>query len=130
MKRFLMIAAVFLLLCLPMAFAAEKPPVSAPLPPSVPEMSTAGRIVEISESLLKIERTLKGKTEIMEFTLEKPFSGLAVGDPIKASYREKDGRNILLRIAPAKMTAVQKKGKPEPAKATKNTLPASGQAVK
>ena len=62
---------------LTVAFAAEKAPVSAPPPPRVPEMSTAGKVLEISDTLLKIERTLKGNAETMEFVLEKPFPGIA-----------------------------------------------------
>jgi hypothetical protein len=115
MKRSLIIAAVFLLLCLALAFAAEKPSVPVPLPPRVPEMSTAGKVLEISDTVLKIERTLKEKAEMMEFALEHPFPGIAVGDSVKVSYLEKGGRNILIRVAPAKMTAVQK-GKQPPAK--------------
>ena len=64
-------------------------------------MSTAGKVLEVSDTILKIERTLKGKAEIMEFILEKPFPNIAVGDQIKVSYLEKDGRNILIRVAPA-----------------------------
>jgi hypothetical protein len=71
-------------------------------------MSTAGRVLEISDTALKIERTLRGKAETMVFILEKPFPGITVGDQLKVSYLEKEGRNILLRVAPATMTAVQK----------------------
>ncbi len=77
-------------------------------------MSTAGKVLEVSDTILKIERTLKGKAEIMEFVLEKPFTNIAVGDQIKVSYLEKDGRNILIRVAPAKKTAVQKPKKERP----------------
>ena len=71
-------------------------------------MSTAGKVLEVSDKVLKIERTLKGKTETMDFFLDKPFTDIAVGDQIKVDYLEKDGRNILIRVAPAKKTAVQK----------------------
>ena len=91
-----------------LAFAAEKPRSAPPLPPRIPEMSTAGTVLEISGTSLKIERTLKGKAEIMEFILEKPFPDVAAGDPVKVSYLEKDGRNVLIRVAPAKKTAVKK----------------------
>ena len=40
--------------------------------------------------------------------MEKPFTDIAVGDQIKVDYLEKDGRNMLIRVAPAKKTAVQK----------------------
>ena len=114
MKRFLTITAALMLLVFTLAFAAEKPPAAAPLPPRVPEMSAAGKVMEISDTVLRIERTLKGKVETMEFYLEKPFLNIKVGEQIMVNYREKEGRNVLLRVAPAKKTAVQKTGKEAP----------------
>jgi len=108
MKRFLTAAAVLILLSYLPAFAAEKQPAGAPVPPRIPEMSVAGRVTEISASVLKIERTLKGKTETMEFILSTPLVNIAVGDRIKVSYLIKEGRNVLLRTAPAQKTAVKK----------------------
>ena len=114
MKRFLTITAALMLLVLTLAFAAEKPPAAAPLLPRVPEMSAAGKVMEISDTVLRIERTLKGKVETMEFYLEKPFLNIKVGEQIRVNYREKEGRNVLLRVAPAKKTAVQKTGTEAP----------------
>jgi hypothetical protein len=114
MKRFLAITAALMLLVFTLAFAAEKPPAAAPLSPRVPEMSAAGRVMEISDTVLRIERTLKGKVETMEFYLETPFLSIKVGEQIRVSYREKEGRNVLLRVAPAKKTAVQKTGEEAP----------------
>ncbi len=76
-------------------------------------MSAAGTVLEISGTSLKIERTLKGKAEIMEFILEKPLPDVTAGDPVKVSYLEKDGRNVLIRVVPAKKTAVKKAVKKE-----------------
>ena len=114
MKRFLTITAALMLLVFTLAFAAEKPPAAAPLAPRVPEMSAAGKVMEISDTVLRIERTLKGKVETMEFYLERPFLNIKVGEQIRVNYREKEGRNVLLRVAPAKKTAVQKTGKEAP----------------
>lgn len=108
MKRLGVIAAGLTLICFTLAFAAEKTAPAPPLPPRVPVMSTAGKVLEVSDKALKIERTLKGKAETMEFSLEKSFTDIKAGDQIKVSYHEKDGRNILIRVAPAKKTAVQK----------------------
>jgi hypothetical protein len=102
------LAAVLIFIGFTLAFAAEKPTSAPPLPPRIPEMSAAGKVLEISDTILKIERTLKGKAEITEFILEKPFPNIAAGDQIKVSYLERDGRNVLIRVAPAKMTAVKK----------------------
>lgn len=108
MKRFSIITAALMLLCFTLAFAAEKKSAVPSPRPRVPEMSTAGKVIEVSDTVLKIERTLKGETETMEFFLEKPFTNIVVGDQIKVSYREKGGRNTLIRVAPAKITAVHK----------------------
>jgi hypothetical protein len=108
MKRFLTLAAVLIFIVFTLAFAAEKPTSAPPLPPRIPEMSAAGKVLEISDTILKIERTLKGKAEITEFILEKPFPNIAAGDQIKVSYLERDGRNILTRVAPAQKTAVRR----------------------
>jgi len=128
MKHFLVVAASLMLLGFAPAFAAEKTALP-PSPPRVPEMSTAGKVIEITTALLKIERTLKGEAEIMEFILEKPFTNIAVGDQIKVSYREKNGRNVLIRVAPAKMTAVQKPKK-EASKAAKPAEPKTATVAK
>ena len=74
-------------------------------------MSTAGKVLQVSDTILKIERTLKGKAEIMEFMLDTPCPNIAAGDQIKVSYLEKDGRNVPTRVTPAKKTAIRKAAK-------------------
>ena len=130
MKRFLTLAAVLILIGFTLAFAAEKPTSAPPLTPRIPEMSTAGTVLEISGTSLKIGRTLKGKAEIMEFILEKPFPNIAVGDQIKVSYLERDGRNVLIRVAPAKKTAVKKAVKKELPKEMKPFAPPAAPVTK
>jgi hypothetical protein len=116
MKRFMIAAAGVMILSFALVFAAEKPPAVSSPPPRVPEMSTAGKVIAVSNTELGIERTMKGKVETMEFILENPFTSIKVGDQIKVSYRVKDGRNILIRVAPAKKTAVEKSKKETPKK--------------
>jgi len=130
MKRFLTLAAILMLLCFTLVFAAEKPRSAPSLPPRIPEMSTAGTVLEISGTSLKIERTLKGKAETMEFILEKPFPDVAAGDPVKVSYLEKNGRNVLIRVAPAQKTAVKKAVKKELPKGIKPVAPSAAPATK
>lgn len=113
MKRFAALTAILLFVGFTLAFAAENRPAVPLTPPRTPEMSTAGKVLEVSDALLKIERTLKGNAEVMEFILEKPFPNIAAGDQIKVSYRVKDGRNILIRVAPAPKTAVRKPDRQE-----------------
>jgi hypothetical protein len=128
MTRFLIGAASLMLLGFAPAFAAEKASVPPP-PPRVPEMSTAGKVIEVTAVVLKIERTLKGEAETMEFILEKPFPNIAAGDLIKVSYRQKNGQNVLIRVAPAKMTAVQKPKKGTP-KVVKPVEPKAAPVIK
>jgi hypothetical protein len=130
MKRFLTLAAVLIFIGFTLTFAAEKPTSAPPLPPRIPEMSTAGKVLEISDTILKIERTLKGKAEIMEFILEKPFPNIAVGNQIKVSYLEKKGRNVLIRMAPAQKTAVRKAVKKELPKEMKPVAPPAAPVTK
>ena len=113
-----------------LALAAEKPVAAPSLPPRIPEMSTAGKVLEVSDAILKIERTLKGKAEIMEFILEKPFPNITAGDQIKVSYLERDGRNVLIRVAPAKKTAVKKAVKKELPKEMKPFAPPAAPVTK
>lgn len=129
MKRVLIAAASVMILCFALVFAAEKPPAVSSSPPRVPEMSTAGKVIAVSNTELKIERTMKGKVETMEFILENPFPVIAVGNQVKVSYREKEGRNILIRVAPAKKTAVEKSKKDAP-KAVKPVEPKAAPATK
>jgi len=117
MKRFFVIAAGLVLLCVAPVYAAEKPPAVPTLPPRVPEMSTAGKVIAVSSTELRLERTLKGKMETMEFVLENPFPTLKAGDQIKIGYREKDGRRILTRVTPVTKTGIEKPKKDAPKKA-------------
>jgi hypothetical protein len=55
------------------------------------KMHATGKVIEITDSLIKIERTVKGDIETMEFALEKPVAGVVADDWVKISYTEKDG---------------------------------------
>jgi hypothetical protein len=100
MKIFPFLAMV-IVLCGSVAFAAAK----------VPIVSAAGRVLEISETSLKMERSVKGETEIMEFVLETPLGNIAVGEQIKVSYKQKEMKNVLIRAQKAKKTAIVKPAK-------------------
>ena len=118
MKGLAILSAAWLFLGFSLAFAAEQAP--SRLSSRTPELSTAGRVLEISETLLTIERTLKGKVETMTFALESPLPEVAVGDQLRVSYLQREGQNVLTRFSPAGRTAVQKPkagGGPKPAAA-------------
>jgi hypothetical protein len=112
MKKVLVyaIGAAFLLLAA--AFAADRPisgaskadPVKV-APVRAAKMNATGKIIEISEKTIKIERTVKDKVETMDFILDKPVENLAVNDKVKIAYVEKDGNLLasgVAKIAPRK----------------------------
>ena len=126
MKRFMTLAAVLILIGFTLAIAAEKPALAPPLPSRIPAMSTAGKVLEVSDAILKIERTLKGTVEIMEFIVEKPFPNLVAGDQIRVSYVQRDGRNVLIRVSPAQKTEIRKAVKKDlPKEMNRVTIPAA-----
>lgn len=94
MKKVLscIIGMVFLLSAT--AFAVEKatPAVKAA------KMHATGKVIEISNEFIKIERTLKGDMESMEFSLDKPAVNVSVNDSVKIEYIEKDGKLVASNV--------------------------------
>jgi hypothetical protein len=82
------------------------------------KMHATGKVTEVSDEYIKIERTVKGDAETMEFALEKPVKSIIVSDSVKIDYMEKDGKLIASRVA--KVTFKKKEIKPAEIK------PASG----
>jgi len=114
-----LVGAIFILSTL--AFAADKTasPDKQPYPIKTnniraARMHATGKVVEISNEAVKIERTVKGDIENMEFALEKPAVNIAVNDSVKIDYTEKDGKLIASRVA--KVTFKKKEIKPSDAK--------------
>jgi hypothetical protein len=78
------------------------------------KMHATGKVIEISEEFVKIERTVKGDVETMEFALEKPVINIIINDSVKIDYLEKDDKLIASRVA--KVTFKKKEMKPTEAK--------------
>lgn len=83
------------------------------------KMNARGKVVEISDTAIKIARSIKGNVEIMEFALENPVKDIAVNDFVKIDYSVKDGKLTASRVAkpgavknPVKNGARQMKEKP------------------
>lgn len=120
MKRLLVLFAVVSFIFCGSVFASEVSKKAVPAAPAtkaepavVPakaatetKMSATGKVAEISDTMLKIDRHVKGKAETMEFSLEKACSNVSAGDKVKVSYVTKDDKNIA-----AKVTKVAKKTK-------------------
>ena len=118
MRLFLFTLAV--LVTIAVAFAAENPSLQVTKPERVKaatakavsareiRLRAMGKVTEVSETNLKIERTLKGKdgaSEIMEFVLEKPEK-VEIGEKVRVSYIQREGQYMALRVV--KVTVIKK----------------------
>jgi len=63
------------------------------------KMNARGKVVEISDKAIKIERNIKGNVEIMEFVLENPVRDIVANDSVKIDYSVKDGKLMASRVA-------------------------------
>jgi len=96
-----------------LAFAADRPASSVKMGPikanivKVAKMHATGKVVDISNDSIKIERTVKGDIETMEFALDKPAINIMANDSVKIDYTEKDGKLVASRVAKVK---IKKKG--------------------
>lgn len=73
------------------------------------KMNARGKVVEISDKAIKIERSIKGNVEIMEFALETPVMNVVVNDSVKIDYSVKEGKLTASRVA--KLGAQKNSGK-------------------
>jgi ribosomal 50S subunit-recycling heat shock protein len=118
-KVWLNIVAVFFVLTF-LAFAAEKPASNIKTNAvktnivKAAKMHATGKVIEIYYESIKIERTVKGDIETMEFALAKPSTGIIINDSVKIDYTEKDGKLIASRVS--KVTFKSKEVKPAEAK--------------
>jgi len=62
------------------------------------KMHATGKVIEISNESIKIERTLKGDIEYMEFSLDRPAADIGINDSVKIDYLEKDGKLVASRV--------------------------------
>jgi hypothetical protein len=98
------------------AFAVDRPASHVKADPvktnivKAAKMHATGKVVDISDEAVKIERTVKGDVETMEFALEKPAKNINVNDSVKIDYMEKEGKLVASRVA--KVIFKQKEIKP------------------
>jgi hypothetical protein len=106
MKKALLYMIGAALLLSAIAFAADKPAANNTnadqlkvSPGRIAKMNATGKVVEISDKMIKIERTVKNNVETMQFVLDKPAENIAVNDAVKIAYIEKDGNLLASRVA-------------------------------
>ncbi len=131
MKKTLVCIAGVICVLAAFAFAADTPVKEAnqgvaPKQANVKtaKMNARGKVVEISDKAVTIERSIKGNVEKMQFALENPVKDIAVNDSVKIDYSVKDGIMTAARVAkPGADKAAVKSGikqtQEKPASATK-----------
>lgn len=104
MKRVMVLLLTAVFLFAGAAFAADqtKGGAAKAAPAKTAKMTATGKIVELSDTALKLERSAKGKTETKDFGLEKPLGpDLKVGDKVTVHYVTKDGKNVATKVSKA-----------------------------
>jgi uncharacterized OB-fold protein len=129
MKLLLFTVTLVVLITVVFAFAADKSSLPATKPEPVKaatakavslkeiKLNATGKVIEVSETNLKIERTVKEASEIMEFVLEKPKK-VEIGDKVNVTYIKKEGQDVALHVTkvPAIKKSTTKAEKPPDAK--------------
>lgn len=131
MKKTLVCIAASVCILAAIAFAADTPVKDANQGAVVKQasvktakMNARGKVVDISDKAITIERSIKGNVEKMEFALENPVADVVVNDSVKIDYNVKDGVLTAVRVVKLGMvkTSVKSGTKPKqekPASATK-----------
>ena len=109
MKKILVCISSVLYFVAALAFAADRPAaepnhraILKATMQKAAKMNASGKVVEISDTSIKIERRIKGNTEVMEFALESPARDIVVNDSVKIDYIMKDGRLTASRVSKPK----------------------------
>jgi hypothetical protein len=119
MKKTLVCIAGLICILAAFSYAADKPATEASQGTALKtanvkaaKMNASGKVVEISNTAIKIERSIKGNAEIMEFALENAVQDIVVNDSVKIDYSVKDGKLTASRVA--KPGAAKNSGKNGP----------------
>ncbi len=117
-KAFLYIlGGIFLLAAF--AFAADKPVPEAIKADAVKtnsvkaaKMNARGKVIEISDEDITIERAVRGNVEKVKFELDKPVENVVVNDFVSIAYTEQDGKLMASRITKTATTKKDQKVAP------------------
>jgi len=93
---------------------AEHSKAVAPKPPKETRITINGVVKEISDTMVIVERTVKGNTETMQFVLYKPLEKINAGDKVTVSYIKKDDKHIAIRVRRIVAKKIIKKASPFP----------------
>jgi len=106
MKRLMVVALALVFLFAGTAFAAEKAKSTAPA--KAAKMTAVGKVLEISDKMLKLDRKGKEKSEVMDFSLEKPAADVKAGDKVTVHYTVKDGKNVATKVIKSETKKTEK----------------------
>ena len=62
------------------------------------KMNARGKVIEISDEAITIERSVRGNVEKIKFELDKPAENVVVNDFVSIAYIEKDGKLMASRV--------------------------------
>ncbi len=117
MKKALWYIAGGILLLSALAFAADKPISDTIKADAVKtntikaaKMNATGKVINISDESIKIERSVRGNIEVMQFALENATENIAVNDTVKIAYINEDGKLVAHRVV--KVDSRKKEVKP------------------
>ncbi len=110
--------------------AVKVPPKSEPAKAAtvkIVKMKATGKILDITDTTLKIERTIKGSVETVELLLEKPLTKFMVGDKVTVWYISQDEKNIVTRIVKQRPKPIKKIVQPK--EKTEPNIPPTEESV-
>ncbi len=117
MKKALWYIAGGILLLSALAFAADKPISDTIKADAVKtntikaaKMNATGKVINISDESIKIERSVRGNIEVMQFALENATENIAVNDTVKIAYINEGGKLVAHRVV--KVDSRKKEVKP------------------
>jgi len=61
-------------------------------------VSFTGIVNKATDTKIMVKRTVKDRTEVLEFTLDKAIEKIKAGDKVKVSYVKKEGRYIAIQV--------------------------------
>lgn len=122
MKHLMVLLAGFVVVFSASIFAADGPaliPAKAGPPktvtvkqPKETRVSITGIVKELSDTMIIVERSVKGKTETMEFILDKPVEKIKAGDKVRVSYIKREDKHIARKVTPVIAKKILKKTSP------------------
>lgn len=113
MRRVMVLVLAVVFLFAGAAFAADQTKAGAAktAPAKTAKMTATGKVLDVSDNMLRLERSVKGKAETTEFGLEKPLTDVKIGDKVTVHYVSKDGKKVATKVSKAEATAKKTKKK-------------------